>query len=157
MISDTHDNLDNLRKVLKRLKEAKIKILIHCGDFCAPFVIDVLKEINVEKIYGVFGNVDGDRFRILEKKPNNMELYPELGEFEIDKRKIALVHYPQFAMALALSKKYDAIFYGHTHIPKKERINGVLLLNPGEIHGLKGKPTYAIYYPNENDADVIEL
>ncbi|GBC75632.1 hypothetical protein HRbin06_00951 [archaeon HR06] len=155
VISDTHDNIINIKKVLKKLEG--IDILIHCGDFCAPFVIDILKDFKVKKIYAVLGNVDGDKFRIRDKKPENMIIFPELGEFEIEGKKVALVHFPEFALALALTNKYDAVFYGHTHEAKKERYNKTLLLNPGEILGMKGKVTYALYYPEINDAEILEL
>ncbi len=40
---------------------------------------------------------------------------------------------------------YDAVFYGHTHIAKREIKGKTLLLNPGEIMGRFGVLSLAIY------------
>ena len=60
IISDTHDRIEKLQKVLGMLKDNNVKVLIHCGDFCAPFMMNELSKFNGE-VHCVFGNVD-DRF-----------------------------------------------------------------------------------------------
>ncbi len=40
IISDTHDRIDNLHKAITLLQVRGVQILIHCGDLCAPFMID---------------------------------------------------------------------------------------------------------------------
>ena len=42
IISDTHDNLANLKKAIDWIKKEKIKIVIHCGDIFKP---ETIKEI----------------------------------------------------------------------------------------------------------------
>ena len=37
------------------------------------------------------------------------------------------------------------LFFGHTHEFSEERIGDVLVLNPGELLGMKGRPAYCVY------------
>ena len=133
-----------------------IDYTIHCGDFCAPFIIKELSTLE-HKVFGVFGNVDGDKYRILQNKPDNLQLYPEFAELEIDKIKIAVVHYPELAKTLAHSGKYKVVFYGHTHIRKIEKIGSTLLVNPGEIMNLNSNPSFIIYNSENNKIKTIEI
>ena len=56
-------------------------------------------------------------------------------EITLGGKKIAVVHYPEKARALAESGKYEMVFYGHTHKPWEERIGQCRLVNPGELAG----------------------
>lgn len=169
VISDTHDNIRNLERVLKQIEE-KVKIVIHCGDYCAPFISAMLAKLGLP-IYGCLGNVDGDQKGLAELGGTNFNLVPLYGEFgqvELDKRKIAYCHYPKLANLLAKSGEFDAVFYGHTHSSENKRVNKTLLLNPGAVCGItagvilgfdkKHKPaSYTIYDTQTNSAEIIEI
>ena len=156
VMSDSHDHLSNLQNAIKMMIKKGVDAAIHCGDFCAPFMMTTLENLEVQ-VYAVFGNVDGDKFRMMEKKPKNLNIYGELCDIELGGRKIAVVHYPEFADALARSSKYDAVFYGHTHIRRVDMVGSTLLANPGELMDLKGKPAFAIYNTDSNDFNIFEL
>ena len=66
VISDTHDNLPMIEKAVKRLNEEKVELVLHAGDYVAPFVIPKFKALNC-KLIGVFGNNDGDH-ELLRKR-----------------------------------------------------------------------------------------
>lgn len=57
IISDSHDNLQNINKVLGYLQSKNIKNLIHCGDMVSTEGINALKKFD-GKIYVVEGNAD---------------------------------------------------------------------------------------------------
>jgi len=156
IISDSHDNLTNLGMVIERLKEEKVETVIHCGDFCAPFVAVLLKDLQVP-VHAVFGNVDGDRFRMMTMKPENLTIHGDFAELELGGRKIAVVHYPEIARPVALSNQYDVVCYGHAHVASNTRIGKTILINPGEITNLKGKPSYAIYDSERREAIIKAL
>ena len=59
VLSDIHDNLENLDKALAVFKERGIKQVVFCGDFCSPIPSRVLGEYDGE-VHCVFGNGDGD-------------------------------------------------------------------------------------------------
>jgi uncharacterized protein len=71
IISDTHDNLENLKKFFDFAKKEKIKILIHCGDVCNG---ETLKEIekNFKEIYLCLGNADIKESLLKEAKKSKI-------------------------------------------------------------------------------------
>jgi len=160
VLSDIHDNIWNLEKVLNNLKNENVEAIIFCGDFCAPFIFRKLADFGLP-IYAVFGNVDGAQKEITDlanKKYKNITLEKDLLEIELDKRKIAVCHNNQFAEGLARTGRYDAVFYGHTHVLKSERIGKTILANPGEIHsGISGKCTFGIYDTAKDWIDIKEV
>jgi len=142
VISDSHDNLANLKKVASFVKEQKIETIIHCGDIAS---IEVLKEAFGDfkgDIHAVLGNLDIDRdFPLKVKNFPNLKIYSEYGEVN----GIAFTHFPQRAKRLAESGKYEIVFYGHTHKPWEETINKAKMVNPGNIAGLLYRATFATY------------
>lgn len=148
IISDTHDNLANFKKAVAFMRKNRIKIGIHCGDITAPATLKETLQDFKGKFHIVFGNVDGDRFRItklsFESLPQ-IKVWGELGELEIGGKKIAFLHNPEFAKGLASTQKYDLVFYGHTHKPWEEKIGRTRLVNPGNLAGLFYKATFAVY------------
>ncbi|MFX1311531.1 MAG: YfcE family phosphodiesterase, partial [Promethearchaeota archaeon] len=122
VISDTHDNRDNILKVISIINERKVNAVIHCGDYVSPFVrrwFDKLEDSIKKNFYGVFGNNDGDRVflkqtlgQICKFAQNGNELILEFGG-----KKIFVSHMPkqETLEALAHSGKFDIILSGHTH------------------------------------------
>lgn len=156
IISDTHDRIQETKKVMEKITEKGCKTLIHCGDFCAPFIVEELANFK-GKVHCCFGNTDDRFFSTKIAIENGIDLQGDIGEIEIDNKKIAFVHFPQIAEAFVLTKKYDIVFHGHTHESRKEKINNTWLVNPGEIMGYKGPPTYAIYDTKTNEVEIIPL
>lgn len=54
IISDTHDNLPLVDKAIERLNREKVKIVLHAGDYIAPFTVVRFKQLEA-KLIGVFG------------------------------------------------------------------------------------------------------
>ncbi len=134
IVSDTHDNIANLNKVIDFLNAQKIEVILHCGDICTQETINEAIRNFQGKIYFVRGNGDFG----LDEVPETMEL--QLGG-----KKIFFNHYPDVAKKMAESGKYDLVFYGHTHRPWEEKVGSCRLVNPGEVAGQRYKPTFAIY------------
>src|SRR4030042_3920836 len=92
-ISDSHDNLPLIEKAVKRLNDEKVELVLHAGDYVAPFVIPKFKALNA-KFIGVFGNNDGDH-EFLKKRFSecaNCEVRGRFAEIDADGFKIALLH-----------------------------------------------------------------
>lgn len=145
VLSDIHDNIWNLEEVLPQLEKAEA--LLFCGDFCAPFTLQMMAEGFSGPVHCVFGNNDGDVFLLchIARQANNVTLYPQMGELELGDRKIAFIHYPHIASGLAASGKYDAVFSGHTHEHSVEKLGSTLWVNPGEVMGRFGQPSFGLY------------
>lgn len=149
IISDTHDNLVNIQKAIAWMKQNDIKVIIHCGDACAPLTLREISKAFEGPIHFVFGNVDGEEYLITKRvyagETANISLYKNIGELELNGKKIAITHYPQTAQALARTGDYDLVFYGHSHEPWEEKIGKTQLVNPGTLAGLFTKATFAVY------------
>lgn len=158
VLSDIHDNIWNLKKVLRRIKKEKCEAILFCGDYCAPMVVKLIIELKLPT-YAVFGNVDGAHYEITKLAENLSYYYQfkEMAEVELGGKKIALCHYPKIARALATTGEYDIVFHGHTHEAKQEKIGKTLIANPGEVMGLKGKCLFAIYETKTNELKRIEF
>lgn len=155
VISDTHDHMENIRKILEILKKRAVKVIIHAGDFISPFTWRVFKNFDGE-FYGVFGNNDGDR--VLLKKMYGDKIQKAIRTIEIAGKKIAIMHEPQVLEELALSEKFDLIIYGHMHEIDVRRVGKTLILNPGEACGwLYGKATFVILDTESLETEVIEI
>jgi hypothetical protein len=70
---------------------------------------------------------------------------------------VALTHYPEVARALAASGLYDLVCYGHDHTAHEERLGNTVLLNPGEVMGLRGHSTFAHYVTRSRKVAWVEL
>jgi putative phosphoesterase len=158
VLSDIHDNIWNLEKVLKRLKKEKCEAIIFCGDYCAPFVVKLILELKLPT-YAIFGNVDGAHYEIT-KLTVDLPFYhqfKEMAEIELNKKIIAICHHPKLAYGLATTGEYDVVFYGHTHKAEQKTIRKTLLANPGEIHGGMGRVLFGIYNIDSGKFEIIEV
>ena len=146
VISDTHDHLRNLERAISEINVERVDALLHCGDLCSPFVIERLAAFE-GAVHIVFGNNEGDRYTIelVSEGFDNIEIHGEVGFLETPDGKIALTHRPEFARGLASTGSYIAVFYGHTHIHRKEMIGDTHLVNPGELMGLREEPGWIVF------------
>jgi len=171
IVSDTHGNVTNFKKVVDWLNKENIQTILHCGDIGSP---ESLKESLSDfkgAFLGVFGNMDKG-FKILIDEYNKIpkvEVKEDIFEIEIEdppspqgasarRRKIAFCHFPGEAKKLAQSGRFDLVFYGHTHRPWDERVPSgrgeCHMINPGELAGQFYKPTFAVY---DTAMDLLEL
>jgi len=146
VMSDTHDHIGNVERAIEALNTLDVGALFHCGDICSPFVIDRLAKFK-GPVHVVFGNNEGDRYTInnVSKKFPNVKLYGEVGFVETEDGEVAFTHRPEFARGLACTQKYAAVFYGHTHRAKTEKIGATWLVNPGELMGLLETPGCTVF------------
>ncbi len=153
IISDSHDNLPNLKKFLAWTNKNDIKMIIHCGDIASAETVDFLTKNTKALIHFVYGNMDNpyrDAIYELADKLKNAKLHGDEGKIILKKAdnsalKIGLVHFPDQAREMAKSDNYDLVFYGHTHKPWLENIGSTQLINPGTLAGLFNKASFAVY------------
>ena len=127
LISDTHIP-DRARILPQKVLDAfsNVDLIIHAGDLTSPKVLDELEEI--APVMAVQGNMD---------RANGIDL-PKAKVIEAEDLKIGVIHGEVYPRAdsdqlLYLAKELDAdiLVSGHSHQPKIEQKDGVLLLNPG--------------------------
>lgn len=161
LIADTHDNLPLIDKAVTRLNEEKVEIVLHAGDYVAPFVVPRFKNLNA-KLIGVFGNNDGDR-EMLKKRFSEyegLELRGNFAAITVEGLRIALLHghEEELLKALISSQGFDVIVHGHTHKAEIRKEGKTLIVNPGEVCGyLTGKSTIALLDTHRCEAKIIDL
>src|SRR5215213_7004454 len=89
IISDTHDDIDNVQNAIEIFREERVECIIHAGDFIFPGVIDEFKklkdELPLSSIIGVLGNNDGEKLILLKKFIElGGKLEGEFGDIVID-------------------------------------------------------------------------
>ena len=151
ILSDIHDHIAELRAALKALaSDGGADRLLCCGDLCAPFMVEELLEGFPGPVHVVFGNNDGDRFCITRAAASRdrFHLHGEFGELggqTVDGTRVALHHFPEVGRAVAAAGRHDLVCFGHSHEWELERHGETVALNPGEIMGRLGPPTFATY------------
>ncbi len=91
IISDTHDNIPNVKKVLDYCRENKIEKLIHCGDLAEIETLDYIKENFIGDIFWTFGNMDRGHsadYPFADGKYRGINIFSKHGEVEIANKKI---------------------------------------------------------------------
>ena len=142
VMSDSHDNLTLVRKVIALFNKEKVDMVVHAGDFVAPFTVKVLKELKCP-FQGVLGNNDGETAGLYQASDGNITKAPL--KLTLGGRRIVVLHYPDLVEKFLKSRKFDVIIHGHTHQPILKKEEGVLILNPGESGGwTTGKSSVAI-------------
>jgi uncharacterized protein len=156
IISDTHDDMENVQRAIEIFNTEKVEYVIHAGDYIFPGIVIEFKKLNA-KLIGVLGNNDGEKIHLLKNFLNiGGELKGEIGEIELDGISFGLYHGTDNEVKenLVSSQKYDIVICGHTHrieLPsvssatnnnnekqlrnKTIRKRGpTLVLNPGSAH-----------------------
>jgi len=161
ILADTHDRLPLVDKAVKRLNEEKVSLVLHAGDYIAPFVIPHFKQLKADFI-GIFGNNDGDK-DMLRKRFTEIEGAEIRGKFTeviIDGLKIAMLHGEEEELLRALinAEGHDVVVHAHTHEAKTYRKGETLVINPGEVCGyLSGKSTIAILNTETLEVKIIQI
>lgn len=127
LISDTHIP-DRAKQLPQNVLDAfsDVDLILHAGDLTSLEVIEELEEI--APVMAVQGNMD---------RVSGIKL-PKAKIVEAEGLKIGIVHgevYPrgdtQQLVYLAKELGADILVSGHSHQPKIEQTDGVLLINPG--------------------------
>ena len=159
IISDVHDNIPSLKKVLNYSVGKEIVKIICCGDITNQESLDYLNDYFNGEIFYTFGNADEGHLEKekLGKKYNKINIFSGFGEVDIEGKMVAFVHFPEKAKKLAESGKYDFVFYGHTHKPWTENIGKCEMLNPGNVAGTFYPPTFAVWNTEDGKFELIRI
>lgn len=137
VVSDTHNNIKNIEKIISIFNEEKVDLVIHTGDISQAETLKLFSKLE-SSLYGVFGN--NDRSEIgLEEVCNqyNFSFQEPPLLMEMLGKKIAVFHEPDLINEyLKSNNDIDLVLYGHTHRYNQEMIGKTLLFNPGESAGL---------------------
>jgi len=162
LMADTHDRLPLVGAAVRTLNEHGVELVLHAGDFVAPFVIPRLAELEA-RLVGVFGNNDGDKALLLRRASETegkVNLRGLFAEVVAGGKRIALLHghEEELLRSLVACGGYDVVVHGHTHRAGVRREGRTLVVNPGEVCGwLYGRPTVAILDTETLKVEILEL
>ncbi len=167
ILSDTHDNLPAIERIVERLNAEKVDLVLHAGDFVSPFTAGPLGKLDAPLV-GVFGNNDGDRLHLARRFDGIGAIYAGHHAFEVDGVRVVLMHEPKSIDTLAASGAYDLVIYGHTHEvdvrpgsqagsgPQAAPGRSAAVVNPGEACGwLTGRSTAALFDTRTLTAEIV--
>ncbi len=157
VLSDTHDHLGYLRRAVDALNDLQVELVLHAGDYVAPFVANELSRLRC-RLLGVFGNNDGERVGLTKRLSEIGQVQVQPLFVELEGCRIAMVHEPEPVEAFARSGLYDIVIYGHTHQHELRSVNDCTVINPGEVCGwLTDKPTCAVIALPERQVEILTL
>ena len=61
IISDTHDDVENVQKAIEMFNVERVQYVIHAGDYIFPGIVKEFEKLN-SKLIGVLGNNDGEKY-----------------------------------------------------------------------------------------------
>ena len=133
IVSDTHNHLANVARIVELFNSAGVDRVVHTGDVTQAKTLHALARLDAP-VAGVWGNNDQER-ESLDRAC--LELGFQFCEppmvVEWSGRRITVVHDPlQLTDELRLS---NAVLHGHTHRRVVERSDDRILFNPGECAG----------------------
>ena len=151
VVSDTHNNLPNVRQIVRLFNDAGVDRVVHTGDITQAKTLDVLAGLDAP-VFGVYGNNDVERDTLdASAAHHGFVLRDPPLELDWADRRIVVVHDPLDLRRLP-DDAHDLALHGHTHMPHCERANGRLVFNPGECAGhMKGYNTVGVV-----DLDTLE-
>ena len=152
IVADSHDNIPLIGAAVAAFKKKGVEVLIHAGDFVAPFAVRKFLALGVP-VYGVFGNCDGERKVVGELLPGTV---PGARREMLDGRTVVIVHSLD-GLSEADRAGADVIVCGHTHRPEFSG-RKPLVINPGECGGwVNGRCTVALLDTDTMAPELVEL
>lgn len=131
VISDTHDDRATMRMVLEYLKETRVDMVIHLGDYYND--ADILQEggYPLIKVPGTWDPHYYDR-----EIPNRR--FIDVAGWAIFLTHTPESHYNDLAddprpEAVMHNGQADLLLYGHTHRAEIKRRKNVIMINPGHM------------------------
>ena len=169
VISDTHNDVETIRKAVNLFNLRGCDMVLHCGDIFSPSAAQEFSKLQCG-FKAVFGNNDFDRAGLENVISDFGIIRPAPFEFKISNKLFVMSHKLENIYLSANEKKYDYILYGHLHKPRIEKRNYVpdnaqgnaqsktLLLNPGEACGYRyGAKTAALIDLILDSAEIVDL
>jgi uncharacterized protein len=132
VVSDTHNHLPNVRRIVELLNGAGVDRVVHTGDITQAKTLDALAGLRAP-LLGVYGNNDVERDALGAAAARHGFALAESGlELALAGRRIVVVHDPR---ELDGRSDFDLALHGHTHRLTVERELHRLVFNPGECAG----------------------
>jgi putative phosphoesterase len=158
VMADTHDRVPAIADLLAKLAEKGVSMVMHAGDYCAPFSLAPFHQRGMA-LLGVFGRNDGDRETLSAYAARGMgtEIYESPHSFEVGGKRVLLVHEINEVSPRSI-ESHDFVIHGSSHMQSEKKVGTTLVINPGEACGwIHGKCTASILDTDTGEVENITL
>jgi len=158
LLADTHDRLPAIAELIKILQAKGVSLVMHAGDYVAPFSLEPFNEANMA-LLGIFGRNDGDPegLKAVAARGVGMELYESPHSFQVSGHEILIVHDIGEVNRRSISS-HRFVVHGSTHRQETVTRGETLIINPGEACGwLTGVCTAAILDLETSEVEIVTL
>ena len=146
VVSDTHNNLKNIDKIISLFNEEKVDLVIHTGDVTNANSLEKFSKLKC-KLIGVYGNNDRNEKGLKEVASKYDFIFQEPpNSINLQNRNVVIFHEPDLIDDFLIKNEgIDIVIHGHTHRYRKETKYNTLIFNPGESAGmLQGKNSVGV-------------
>lgn len=157
VFSDTHDHLDNIRRVVSLFNSRQCEYVLFAGDLVSTFAVPPLRQLNCP-LLGCYGDNEGNKLGL----QGGMRVIGELCEapaaYQLtDGTRVVIVHMER--QLVDYSGEFDIAVVGHTHKPLvRTDEQGRLFINPGEASGWTyGRPTAALLETSTMSVEIVPI
>lgn len=157
IMSDSHDNLNAIKKAVKLFNKKKVDLVVHAGDLISPFTALEFSKLKAP-FEAIYGNNDGER-EGLKTAFSDLCVLEDFKEIKFANRRIALIHGNILPLVESLihCQNYDVVIRGHNHLLEISP-GDTLLINPGECCGyLTNSQTVVLLDPFDLSYEIMEL
>ena len=139
VVSDTHNRLPNIAKIVGLFNEAGVDAVIHTGDIASPEALRGFADLRAP-LTGVWGNNDLPRTDLAAAAAHlGFDFHEPPLLLERHSRRLVIVHDPLELQLVAADEAYEVALHGHTHRYRLETLPSPtgdrLIFNPGECAG----------------------
>jgi hypothetical protein len=146
VVSDTHNLLPNVRRIVELFNVARVERVIHTGDVTQARTVHALAALDAPLI-GVYGNNDERDDIAIAAGEHGFAFHEGVLRLTLAGRRIVVVHDP-LELAAVAGEEHEVALHGHDHRLAIERSAGRLRFNPGECAG---------HLPGYNAVGVLDL
>ncbi|MBT7334345.1 MAG: YfcE family phosphodiesterase [Gammaproteobacteria bacterium] len=136
VVSDTHNNLKNVAKIVDLFNASRVERVVHTGDITQAKTLDLLAGLDAP-LYGVYGNNDVERDSLDRAILNHGFTFCEPPFTACwAQQQIIVVHDPREFNG-HLQTECNLALHGHTHLYRLETWGKhTVMFNPGECAGM---------------------
>jgi uncharacterized protein len=158
LMADSHDRLPAIKDLLDKMVERGVSLVMHAGDYCAPFALQPFVDANIA-LLGIFGRNDGDPegLKAIAARGVGMELYESPHSFEVAGQRILIVHDLGEVNRRSIDQ-HRYVVHGFTHKQETITRGDAVIINPGEACGwLTGNCTAAILDLETSEVEILSV
>lgn len=146
VVSDTHNNLKNVRRIVELFNAAAVERIVHTGDITQAKTLDAFADLDAP-LFGVYGNNDLERDALEGAvRRHGFRISDPPLHLAWAERELVVVHDPRDLDTLQGGAQ--VALHGHTHRHRVAQSGGALIFNPGECAG---------HMPGSNAVGLLDL